>query len=67
MNLPDLHKKYMAGVALTNAELKFFHSKLSKLVELLFNMDMEQEPMFIRLNQALKDAYHMMKARGLTR
>lgn len=63
MNLADLYKKYMAAQALTDAELKVFHEKLSRLVELLFNMGFEKEPMFTRINQALKDAQHMKQSR----
>lgn len=61
--LPELYAKYMAAKALTDKELALFHSKLSKLVELLFNMGMSEELMFIKINQALKDAHHMRQSR----
>jgi hypothetical protein len=64
MNLPALYAKYMKPEALTDEELKFFHAKLSKLVELLFEMGFTlEDPMFNRINQALKDAHHMKVSR----
>jgi hypothetical protein len=64
MNLPDLYKKYTKPEALTDKELVFFHAKLSKLVELLFNMGFDlSDPTFYRINQALKDAHYMKQCR----
>jgi hypothetical protein len=64
MKLTDLYAKYMRAQALTDKELAEFHTKLSKLVELLFGMGFTlDDPMFAKINSALRDAHHMVQSR----
>ncbi len=56
-------EKYFAGKAIHDTELRQFHKDLGLTLKKLFEIGLDKDPLFAKLNKVLVDVWHMISER----